>query len=46
MIVLGIPFKDFKEKIAITRKYRSKGKVEILDNLIYVEMSNPELHNQ
>ena len=27
-----IPFKTFKEKIAITKKYDGKAKVEIIDN--------------
>lgn len=45
MIVLGIPYHSFKEKIRLTRKYDRKGKVEVLDGFIYVEMKNPDMND-
>ena len=32
LLVKIIPFRTFKEKLAITKKYRGKAKVEIVDN--------------
>ena len=39
LVVECIPFKRFKEKIAITKKYNnySNCKCEIIDNFIYIE---------
>ena len=36
-VVEIIPFKTFKEKIAITKKFDGKAKIEIHKNYIYVE---------
>lgn len=39
MSVILIEFKTFKEKIAITKEYNRKGRIEILDNkYVYIEM--------
>lgn len=38
MTILGIPFKNFKEKIKIVQAYDKKGKVKILDNIVYIEI--------
>lgn len=35
-VIIGIPFRNMKEKIKITRNYKQK-EVEILDNIIYIE---------
>jgi hypothetical protein len=45
VIILAIPYYNFKEKMAITKQYRDKGKVEILDGLVYVEMINYDMNN-
>lgn len=46
MNVLLIPFKNFKEKIRITKKYLSKAKMEIIDNkYVYVVMREEEDEN-
>ena len=38
LVVDYIPFRTFKEKIAITKKYSGKAKLEIIDNkYVYVE---------
>lgn len=46
MIVLAIPYRSFKEKIAITKQYQSKAKIEIFDDFVYIEMFNPDIYNQ
>ena len=39
-----IPFKTFKEKIAITKKYNGKAKMEIIDNkFVLVEKEEREM---
>lgn len=39
MSVMLIEFRNFKEKIAITRRYYGKAKMQILDNrYVYIEM--------
>lgn len=39
MIVKLIPYKNFKEKIAITKKYDKKARMQVVDNnYIYREM--------
>lgn len=46
MIVLAIPYRSFKEKIAITKQYQGKAKIEIFDDFVYIEMFNPDIYNQ
>lgn len=36
LVIECIPFKGFKEKIAITKKYQNC-KCEIIDNFVYIE---------
>lgn len=39
MSVILIEFRSFKEKIAITKEYDRKGRIEILDNkYVYIEI--------
>ena len=35
-IVIAEPYSSFKEKVKITKRY-SKDKVQIMDNLVYIE---------
>lgn len=35
-VIIAEPYKNFKEKIQITKKH-CKDKVQILDNLVYIE---------
>ena len=36
-VIQAIPYKSFKEKIDITRKYKGKGYIEVLEDLVYIE---------
>jgi len=39
MRIILIEFNSFKEKIAITKRYRGRGRIEILDNkYVYIEI--------
>ena len=42
MKILAIPFKNMKEKACIVNHYVGKGKVEIIDNLVYVVIKEVE----
>lgn len=35
--IIGIPFRNFKEKIRITREWSSKANVQIIGSLVYIE---------
>lgn len=42
--ILGIPFKNFKEKKSIVRNLETKGyKVQILDKIVYAEKRGENL---
>lgn len=36
-IIEAIPYRDFWEKIRITKKYAGKAKVEVYDGYVYIE---------
>jgi len=36
-VIRAIPYESFKEKINITRKYKGKGYIEVLEDLVYIE---------
>lgn len=36
-VVEAIPYKNFKEQIKITKKYRKMKVIEVLDGFIYIE---------
>lgn len=37
IVIEAIPYRNFKEKINITKKYYAKAKIEVYNNYIYVE---------
>ncbi len=36
-IINAIPYNNFKEKTDITREYKGKGYIEVLEDLVYIE---------
>ena len=42
-IVEAVPYKNFKEKINITKKNLGKGKMEVHKNIIYIERTIKEI---
>ncbi len=43
MVVKMLPFRNFKEKIKITKKYDKKAKMQVVDNkYIYMVMKNED----